>query len=321
MTSRNSPTASCDSSATVSPLATSYDAGTTSRAASASCCWLTPRCRRQGDAGEHVLTAEEHLLRALGREDQQRRARRTPAVELGRSGQGEDLAGAVDGVAAGGDDRDLVADVVARGLGGAGVEHDLVGALRPAAVDQLQRGLVEQVGVVVVVEGDGRGALAADEPVVLVEQVAPDPVDVAVGPLDLGQVGEPLDLLRRQHRAVAGTDRLEGAGAGRAHERVRGGALDDRVERRGQAGAEHHHAGEEADPEHDRERAHDEPDLARQQRAPREPEHLSPPAGSAGPSCPGSSHGSAGRAPRRSGRPRGRRRGRCTPPPRGRGSP
>ena len=219
----------------------------------------------QRSGGEDVAAVQEELLGAGGREDDQRGAGRPAAVELGGAGERQRLAHVLDRVAGGSDDRDVVAHLVAGLLGGTAVEHDVGVRLGPLSGDQAERGLVQQVRDVGVVERDGRGALATDQLSVLVEHRHAEAVDAAVGPGDLGQRLQPIHDLRGQRGRVADPELLERLRARGTDHAVRGRALDDPVEGRAQPVAEREYAGEEPDPQHDRERAHQEPDLAGQQ--------------------------------------------------------
>src|SRR5699024_9931975 len=104
-----------------------------------------------------------------------------------------ELRGDLRGVT-GGDEGDLGADLVAGPLGGRLVDDDLVGPLRRMPLDDVHRLLAELVRGAAVVEGEGRGPLAADDLAVLTDDEDPGRVHGAVGPCRPRQVSELPDV-------------------------------------------------------------------------------------------------------------------------------
>jgi hypothetical protein len=220
--------------------------------------------RRHRDAVVGVVAADEELLRVPGLEDRQAGAGQAAALA---EPDDTDQFGAEPGLLAGADELHLVADLVPGPLERALVERDLARAGRQVAVDQAQDRVAVGRGAVVPVDGDAGGALGGHEVAVAVEDEEALVLDLAVGPLDAGQRGDVVDQVGRDGRRGAGGDGEDVGLAGqvRPHDDVGGEPAEDVVERPVDGVGEHVRAGHERHAEHDGERAHGQPQLARGQ--------------------------------------------------------
>ncbi len=224
--------------------------------------------RGHPDVGERVVAVEEQLLGRAGVEDRERRAVERPALpEVGDA----DQCRLEPRGAAGGQDGDPVAHVVAGLLGGAGVQCHLVAAVRLGALDDAEPLQPVPGGRGGPVGTEGGRAERADHLALGADDVDAERRDVAVDPRRPGYVGEPV--------AHASRDRERGRGDGlrvalaRAHHHVAHGRGEQRGEAAVQGVGEDQGAADERDAEHDRERAHQQPQLAAEQALERRPDH------------------------------------------------
>ena len=214
---------------------------------------------RHPDVGEGVLALEEEVLRRRRVEGGEGRA-----VERATLGEVEDAdqLRRQQRLVGGGDDVHLLADEVARPLGGLGVEDDLVGAVRRPARGQRETRQTVTGRSVGVVPADGRRTLAADDLVVLVDDVDAERRDVAVDP---GRSRHALQVVDHRGGDRHGRRGAVGVAVGRTDDDVADGRGEQRREAAAQRVGEDQRAAHERDAEHDRERAHQQAQLAPEQ--------------------------------------------------------
>ena len=305
------------SSAALSPVTASYPSGSASWTSSRSWVCETPSAVTQMSENSSLPPRNRLWAVAVSKAAYVAPLSDPPS---GKSGMPTQLRGD-QGLVRRGDDVHLVAEVVARALGGLGVEHHLVRPVRGVALGQREPGEPVARRGVGVVAPDRRRALAADDLVVLVDDVDAEGADPAVDPGGVRDVV--LELLDHRRGDADGRGRAAVAGVGRADHDVADGRGEDRGEAATEGVGEDQRAADERDAEHDRERAHQQAHLAPQQALEGCLDHdRSDALGGRGHPGHDLQHGSRSGSPQLVDDPavgQEHARGRCTPPRPGRG--